>query len=592
MRTKLTLVMLVLALLAAGIAGVTVMWQYHRYANDTTDATLRRGVQSAALAVDLADWRRLFEPAAARSDYYLGTLERLETVRKTFELTYTYVMGRDDDGRIVFLFDTQNLDPEAESTFLVEYRDYPEEVAAAFAGPGLVVSASTYTDEFGTFRSAFLPVLGAGGEVEAVVGVDLDVSFLTALFRRTLLSFGVALLAAMGLLAGFVVLVAGRLVKPIRLMADAADRIAAGDLRRMIEVRGRDEVAMLGRSFNRMSDQLGAVIGRIREASSQVASSSEQLSGTARALSESALQQASTLEETSAAMEELTSSVDQVAEHARSQADSVSQSSGHMQLVQSTSRRVTETLETVSDASRQSIDRAKTGADAVSRTVEAIRSISTHSDRIAGIAAVIGGIADQSNLLALNAAIEAARAGEHGRGFAVVADEVAKLAERSSKSTREIEELVSSSGRDVGTGVEIAQAALGAMDGIIEGARRTGEMVAALAQEVTQSTDALGKASRASDAIGEVSRSISVATEEQSTGARQVAAAVENVNGMTQSVSSSAEQLSAATQQLSGLAAQLQSMVGTFQLAGNAAAPEFPAAQRPSGERPLARSAA
>ena len=145
----------------------------------------------------------------------------------------------------------------------------------------------------------------------------------------------------------------------------------------------------------------------------------------------------------------------------------------------------------MSDASRQSVESARTGADAVTKTVEAIRSISEHSDRIAGIVAVIGEIADQSNLLALNAAIEAARAGEHGRGFAVVADEVAKLAERSSRSTKEIEGLIRSSGREVGTGVEIAQAALGAMGGIIEGAQRTGEMVTALAQEVTQSTDAI-----------------------------------------------------------------------------------------------------
>jgi methyl-accepting chemotaxis protein len=185
MKTKLTLIMLAVALLAAGIAGVTVMWQYNRFANDTTEATLRRGVQSAALAVDLADWRRLLEPDATGSEYYLGNLRRLQTVQQSFELTFAYVMARDDDGRIRFLFDTQNLDAEAESTFLVEYEDYPAEVAAAFAGPGIVVSASAYTDEFGTFRSAFLPVVGAGGEVEAVVGVDLDISFHASAAERS-----------------------------------------------------------------------------------------------------------------------------------------------------------------------------------------------------------------------------------------------------------------------------------------------------------------------------------------------------------------------------------------------------------------------
>ncbi|WP_431822255.1 methyl-accepting chemotaxis protein [Burkholderia sp. F1] len=301
-------------------------------------------------------------------------------------------------------------------------------------------------------------------------------------------------------------------------LADALahfDAISAGDLRRRIVVKRRDEMGQLLEGLGKMQHGLVETVSTVRGGSESIATAAKQIAAGNIDLSSRTEEQASALQETASSMEQLTGTVKQNADNAR-QASALAANASEI---------------------------ANKGNVVVGQVVGTMGEINQSSAKIADIIAIIEGIAFQTNILALNAAVEAARAGEEGRGFAVVAGEVRSLAQRSSGAAKEIKTLIDAS---------VDRIRSGSM--LVDEAGRT-------------MTEVIGAVQRVTDIMGE----IAAASEEQSGGIDQVARAVAQMDEVTQQNAALVEEAAAAAQSLDEQAARLRETVSVFQLDNGAA---------------------
>jgi methyl-accepting chemotaxis protein len=219
-----------------------------------------------------------------------------------------------------------------------------------------------------------------------------------------------------------------------------------------------------------------------------------------------------------------------------------------------------------SESSERAGSAAKEGGQIVLQTVEGmsriaevvlkagmtVKELGNSSDQIGEIVQVIEDIADQTNLLALNAAIEAARAGEQGRGFAVVADEVRKLAEITTKETKEIGEMIRKIQADTGGAVESME--LGVEE--VEKGKH-------LADRAGDSLDIIIKGSIE---VVDLVTQVAAASEQQSSTVTEISRSIDGINSVTQESASVTQQIARAAESLNMLTSDLQELVGRFRL--------------------------
>ncbi len=356
--------------------------------------------------------------------------------------------------------------------------------------------------------------------------------------QRTSLTIVMLVLA---MLAVMYVMLRVMVLRPLVQMTTISRDIAEGegDLTKRVPVSGRDEIAELGGWFNVFIEKLQGMIGKVAHVTDKVASASVELSATAEQMAKGADGLTTRTAQTATAVEEMNATVGEVA-----------QNSGKAATM---AQETVDTAKAGRDVVTETITGMEQLSDAVTQSATIIAALGKSSDQIGEIVRVIEDIADQTNLLALNAAIEAARAGEQGRGFAVVADEVRKLAERTTKATKEIGDMIRQIQQDTKGAVVSMEEGTQKVVGGVALVNKTGEALAMIAERVTQTADMI--------------RQIAVAAEEQSVATQQIAGDLEHVAKVSKESAGGATESAKASHDLSLLATELQGIVGSFKIA-------------------------
>jgi len=338
------------------------------------------------------------------------------------------------------------------------------------------------------------------------------------------------------------------MITPLVRIKETVEDFAKGDLTRRAGVRVsflgkeiKDEIVCLGDSVDEMATQVSNVIGRIAESSTQLASASEQLSASSTQIAEGADRQSGQTAQVATAMEEMNATVIEVAKNSQQ----VSESARSAQHIALDGGKVVE----------QAISAMQEVSESTEITAETIKKLGRSSEEIGTIVSVINDIADQTNLLALNAAIEAARAGEQGRGFAVVADEVRKLAERTTKATKEISGMINTIQSETGK----------AVDAMAEGTQKVENGVTL----ANQAGDALKQIVTGVENVTDMISHIATSAEEQSSTTDEISRNMDSIAEVAKSNVSAIGEVANATNEMARLAAELKDVVANFRITGH-----------------------